>query len=423
MRSMNQQTLYTAIGTMSGTSMDGVDVAMIRTNGVDEIESLGYVSVNYPSALQGDLKKLAQLCSEAKGNLSIVQQRCDHWVSSLQQLTQYHAQAIQQLMQQVDQPVDVIGFHGQTLYHAPQDGVTIQVGDADYLADTLADTLAVPLVHQFRLHDVLQGGQGAPLAPAYHQALVLRDQLAPAVVINCGGICNATCVAGEGWEQVQASDIGPGNGLIDRLVMLATEGKQHYDKDGFFASQGQLDTALLQQLWQTAVCGDAQLFADRPWPKSLDIHDLVLPEGIALQGQAFYDACYTVTYFTADMLVQGLLAGSRIKSGMTEVDSGMTEVDSGPRTCHPGPRAGIQRLILAGGGWNNPVLLNIFKQLVKQHLPKAEALLCDQVNWQSQAIEAEIFAYLAVRRLLRLPASGPYTTGVNELCLAGEIIK
>lgn len=82
-----------------------------------------------------------------------------------------------------------------------------------------------------------------------------------------------------------------------------------------------------------------------------------------------------------------------------------------------------QRIILAGGGWNNPVLLQLFKQLVEQHLPQTKVLLCDQVHWQSQAIEAEIFAYLAVRRLLQLPASGPYTTGVSELCLAGELVK
>ncbi|MDF1759245.1 MAG: anhydro-N-acetylmuramic acid kinase [Coxiellaceae bacterium] len=394
---MNEKTLYTAIGTMSGTSMDGVDVAMVRTNGVDKIESLGHVSVSYPAALQSDLKKLAQLASEAKGNVAVVQQRCDHWASSLQQLTQYHAQAIQQLMQQVNHPVDVVGFHGQTLYHAPQDGLTLQVGDAKYLSQTLA----LPLVHQFRLQDVTQGGQGAPLAPAYHQALVLRDQLTPAVVINCGGIANVTVVEGDGWEQVHASDIGPGNGLIDRLVMLATDGKQHYDKDGFFASQGQLDTELLQQLWRTAVCGDTRAFADKPWPKSLDIHDLVLPEVIALAGQAFYDACYTVTYFTVDMLVQGLALH-----------------------CESCKQSAAERgnLILAGGGWNNPVLLKLFNQRVKQSMPQAEVLLCDQVNWQSQAIEAEIFAYLAVRRLLQLPASGPYTTGVRELCIAGEVI-
>ncbi len=415
MPTMSEKTLYTAIGTMSGTSMDGVDVAMIRTNGVDKIESLGHVSVSYPAALQSDLKKLAQLSSEAKGNVMVVRQRCDHWASSLQQLTEYHEQAIQQLMQQVKQPVDVVGFHGQTLYHAPQDGLTLQVGDAEYLSQVLA----LPLVHQFRLHDVTLGGQGAPLAPAYHQALVLRDQLTPAVVINCGGITNVTVVDGDGWDQVHASDIGPGNGLIDRLVMLATEGKQHFDKDGFFASQGELDSALLEQLWQMAVCGDSHAFAAKPWPKSLDIHDLVLPEGVALAGQAFYDACYTVTYFTADMLVQGLLTGSRIESGMTSAKSGMTSAKPGMTSAKSGIQ---QRIVLAGGGWNNPVLLKLFKQCVKQTMPQAEVLLCDQVNWQSQAIEAEIFAYLAVRRLLQLPASGPYTTGVSELCLAGELI-
>ncbi|MDF1655553.1 MAG: anhydro-N-acetylmuramic acid kinase [Coxiellaceae bacterium] len=423
MPAMNKKTLYTAIGTMSGTSMDGVDVAMIRTNGMDKIESLGHVSLAYPAALQGDLKQLAQLASEAKGDVAIVQQRCDHWAASLQQLTQYHAQAIEQLMQQVDMPVDVVGFHGQTLYHAPHDGLTLQVGDADYLSRELG----LPLVHQFRMQDVSLGGQGAPLAPAYHQALVLRDQLAPAVVINCGGISNVTVVEGSGWDQVHASDIGPGNGLIDRLVMMATNGEQHYDKDGCFASQGQLDAELLHQLWQTAVCGDTQRFADKPWPKSLDIHDLQLPANIALQGQGFYDACYTMTYFTADMLVRGLLTGSRIKSGMTSDESGMTSGESGITSGESGmtsDESGIQqRIILAGGGWNNPVLLQLFKQLVEQHLPQTKVLLCDQVHWQSQAIEAEIFAYLAVRRLLQLPASGPYTTGVSELCLAGELVK
>ncbi len=385
---------YIAVGTMSGTSMDGVDVAMIKTNGVDQVQSLGHVSVTYPPEVQSQLKHMAHAVAVNSGDVKAAQQACEHWDDTLQQLTQYHAQAIQTLIQQAEQSVDVIGFHGQTLFHAPDEGLTIQVGDVDYLLQQLQK----PVVHQFRLQDVAAGGQGAPLAPAYHQALVLRDQLAPAAVINCGGIANVSWVTGEGWDQVRASDVGPGNGLLDRLVMIATHERQHYDKDGLLAEKGQLDQALLDQLWQNAVCGDSYAFADKPWPKSLDIFDLQLPEGIALQGRAFYDACYTITYFTAGMLVKALVAESRMTG-----DEPM-------------------RIILTGGGWNNPVLLNLFNQLVSLHLPHAMIVTCEELQWQSQAVEAEIFAYLAVRRLLQLPASGPYTTGVQKLCLAGEMV-
>ncbi len=388
---MNQRT-YTAIGTMSGTSMDGVDVAMIRTNGMDQIESLGHVSLDYPSRLRSQLKEMASAARTCEGDLQQAQQQCEHWQATLQQLTQYHADAISQLLQRYPNQVDVIGFHGQTLYHAPHQHMTVQVG----LSDWLAKQFAIPLVHQFRLHDVQAGGQGAPLAPVYHQALVLRDQLAPAVVINCGGIMNATVVTGEGWEQLLASDLGPGSALIDRLVTAVSQGKLHFDQDGCYAKQGRLNQALLDELWQSAIKGDSRAFVAQSWPKSLDIHDLVLPEGIAKDQQQLCDACFTLLQFSAESLVDGLRPMLKI---------------------HP------EHFILCGGGWNNPALLQCFTEQVQRWWPQAQVQLSHQYNWHTQAVEAEIFAYLAVRHLLDLPASGPSTTGVPVPCVAGRLVK
>lgn len=387
---MNQREYY-AIGTMSGTSMDGVDVALIRTDGESMIESIGHVSLSYPADLQLQLKQMAKQTALCAGDITQARLQCAHWDEALQQLSQYHADAIADLIKRYPMPIDVIGFHGQTLFHAPADHLTVQVG----LADWLAKQFNCALVHQFRLQDVALGGQGAPLAPAYHQALVLRDHLAPAVVINCGGISNATVVEGEGWQQVCASDLGPGNGLIDRLVTQVSNGQQHYDCDGLYAKRGQLDQALLAQLWSTAIQGDSRHFVDRPWPKSLDIHDLRLPENIATDGQAFYDACYTLTYFTTDVIVQSLL---------------------------PILYDEAYRFILCGGGWNNPVMLASLQRLCDEHLPDVRLQLSAELNWHAQAVEPEIFAYLAVRRLRRLPASGPHTTGVPSLCVAGELV-
>lgn len=371
--------------------MDGVDVAMIKTNGIDVVESLGHVSLAYPVDLQQRLKALARVAADCAGDVSVCREICGDWDRAIVDMTAYHIDAISQLVAGYSGSIDVIGFHGQTLYHNPGLNITLQVGDGA----ALMRVLNVPVVQQFRLHDVAAGGQGAPLAPVYHQALVLRDDLAPAVVINCGGITNATVVEGAGWGQVWASDLGPGSGLIDRLVAESSQGRLHYDRDGVMALQGRVDQELLARLWQQGIRDGARAFVDRAWPKSLDIHDAVLPSGIAHDGQGLYNACATLLQFSAETVLFNLL--HRLQ-------------------------AHAYRIVVCGGGWQNPVLLEAFQSLLAEYRPQDRLLLASQCGWQAQAVEAELFAFLAVRAQLGLPGSGPQTTGVATPCVGGELL-
>ena len=162
--------------------------------------------------------------------------------------TQLHIQAVRQLLS--DQAlstatIDVIGYHGQCLYHQPNRGISVIVGDAK----AMADALGIVVVNDFRKNDIAHGGQGAPFAPLYHQALAIRDGLLPLAVVNCGGIANVTFVMGDKESDLLAFDTGPANALMDQLLRQRTQGEWHYDKDGHYGLQGEVNVAVLSRLF------------------------------------------------------------------------------------------------------------------------------------------------------------------------------
>lgn len=394
-----------SIGLMSGTSMDGIDVALLETNGQDHIVAKGHSHYPYKPSFQialkaaeygvrkyhGDLQQAAlHFNTDMKDYLNRLQQPLSDEYTRLSldaviaESTQLHIHAVQQLLQQhylKPKDISVIGYHGQTLYHQPQRHCSIIVGDGQ----VMADTLNIPVVYQFRANDIAAGGQGAPFAPIYHWALAKRDGLIPCVVLNCGGIANATIISSDDATQLIALDTGPGNGLIDALVRQKTHGKENRDQDGRYGLAGTVNNDLLQQLYTQSMQGDKADFFTKAAPKSLDIGDFKSPA--ALENLSLEDACRTLEAFTADSIIKSLLHTNILLP---------------------------DRWIVAGGGWRNPVILEEFKTRLAQHCPQAVVRTADDIGWNADALEAQIFAYLAVRHLHQLPFSFPGTTGVAK---------
>jgi anhydro-N-acetylmuramic acid kinase len=417
-----------SIGLMSGTSMDGIDCALIQTDGTPHhVQPITFTSLFYDRRFHLVLKASEYLVRKYNGNLTLVEQ---HFLSGLEEYahnqlnisdealkaqcdelchyliehgealcfqgvirhsTELHAQAVKTLLDKVglnDKDIAIIGYHGQTLYHRPQEQLSIIIGDGQYLANLLN----IAVVCDFRANDIAQGGQGAPFAPIYHQALAVRDGLTPLCIVNCGGIANISIVPDDSPLSLLAFDSGPGNGLIDQFVRLRTHGKHNMDGNGEFGKHGRINDKAFEALYMRGVLVNGQNYLVKAPPKSLDIGDLKLvPE---LDTLSLEDGCRTLESFTADTIVQSL------------------------KFIHNVPTSWI----LAGGGWHNPVILDELNTRLHQAYSHTFSIkTADEINWNGQALEAQIFAYLAVRHLKNLPLSYPGTTSVKTPVTGGQL--
>lgn len=354
--------MMTAIGLMSGTSLDGVDVALIKTDG-RRIAALG--PSGYRPYTETERGLLRQALAEAV-SLTTRDVRPGVLAEAERAVTIAHAEAVAAFVAQnrlSPESVDVVGFHGQTVLHRPADKLTVQIGDAK----ALAKAIRIPVVCDFRAADVAAGGQGAPLVPVYHRALAQslgRD--GPIGVINIGGVSNVTYI--DGSDALIACDTGPGNALLDDFV-FRTLG-QPFDREGRLAAQGTIDQAWLMEALQHP-------FFAKPPPKSLDRNDFA---GLALSDWSATDGAATLTAFTARAIaaVVPLL---------------------------PKPPASW---IVTGGGARNLTMMRMLREaLAPAGVESAEAL-----GWSADAMEAQAFGFLAARGLKGLPLSYPATTGV-----------
>jgi anhydro-N-acetylmuramic acid kinase len=359
--------MLNVLGLMSGTSMDGVDAAILVTDGETVA---GHGPRLFRPYSEEERHVLRQALAEAR-SLTDRNARPGPLAEAERIVTGAHAEAVETLLATEGGPaVDLVAFHGQTVFHAPERRLTVQIGDGRALARRLRRRV----VFDFRAADVAAGGQGAPFVPAYHRALVASAGLAGAtVVVNVGGVANLTRVAADG--SLKAGDTGPGNALIDDFMRARTGAPM--DKGGRHAGEGRVDEAALAGLM-------AHPFFDAPFPKSLD-RDAFSLRPVA--GLTVADGAATLAAFTARSIARGVsLTG------------------------------GADRIVVAGGGAHNPVILGMLGGAAG--LPVATAA---ELGWSVDFLEAEAFAFLAARSLAGLPLSYPDTTGVPEPMPGGVI--
>jgi anhydro-N-acetylmuramic acid kinase len=353
-------TVLNAIGLMSGTSLDGVDVAAIATDGE---RALRLGPTGYRPYAEPERVLLRQALAEARA-LTDRTARPGVLAAAEDLVTTAHAEAVEAFLAAnaiAPEAVAVIGFHGQTVLHRPQAQLTVQIGDGP----RLARRLGIDVVSDFRAADVAAGGQGAPLVPAFHAALVAAlDRPPPVAVLNVGGVANVTYVGPEG---LVACDTGPGNALIDDFMLARTGASR--DEDGAAAGGGRPDEAFIAAVL-------AQSFFALPPPKSLDRDDFT---GRDLAAYSVADGAATLTALTAAAIAAVV-----------------------PRLPQP-PRSWI----VAGGGARNPTLM----RMLAERLAPAAVMTAGAVGWSADAVEAQAFAYLAVRSLNGLAITFPGTTG------------
>ncbi|WP_240540074.1 anhydro-N-acetylmuramic acid kinase [Salinarimonas soli] len=361
-----------AIGLMSGTSLDGVDVALIETDGERRttLRASGY------RPYTDEERALLRLALADGATLTSRHARPGVLAEAEALITRAHAEAVEGFMAEQGlsrAEIDVVGFHGQTVLHRPERALTVQIGDGP----ALAARLGIPVIHDLRAADMAAGGQGAPLVPVFHRALAeSRGMEAPLAVLNIGGVANVTLIGPDG--ELLAFDTGPGNALLDDLVRERTG--RPFDEGGAIAAAGRPDEALLAWLLTHPY------FIRRP-PKSLDrnwfSHRIVA-------HLSTEDGAATLAAFTARSVTRAL-----------------DFVDSRP-----------SRWIVGGGGALNGEILRLLGAGTG-----AEVVTADSIGWSAAALEAQAFGFLAVRSLKGLPITYPSTTGAPQAMTGGVLAR
>ncbi len=374
--------LYTAIGLMSGTSLDGVDLSVVSSNGYDEFSNIFDDYYEYDRNLQDQLVSLRNLISNKRDLLNN-----SKTLRELERnITLFHAEAVNQTLKKYRGSIDFIGFHGQTILHNPKDKITVQLGDGKLLSQMTKKKI----IYDFRQADIQNNGQGAPLTPIFHYILskkihsVYKTKF-PIGFLNIGGIANVTKVnnvSDKIQNSLSAFDIGPGNCMVDEWVRNNSNKK--YDLNGDLAQGGKVDELILNQAIDN--------FKINSYYQSLDVNnfDVSFARGLSLE-----DGCATITNFTAYLIAQGLEHIS-LQDNIT--------------------------FLVCGGGRKNNYLINC----IKNYLPNKNRInleIIDNYNLNGDYIESQAFAFIAIRSFLNLPISFSKTTGCDSFTVGGKLIE
>ncbi|WP_075506516.1 anhydro-N-acetylmuramic acid kinase [Candidatus Pelagibacter communis] len=373
--------LFSAMGLMSGTSMDGVDVSIIKSDGYDEVELIFDQYFEYDIDLY---RQLSTLRDKIKSSEDLTKYSKE--LSDLERaLTIFHAEKISKIALKNEIEIDLIGFHGQTIFHSPQIKITKQLGDGNLLSQLLKK----PIIYDFRQADIDNNGQGAPLTPIYHRLLVNnflnkeKDNSAqPICIVNIGGISNATIInniSNNIENDLIAYDIGPGNCLIDEWIRNNSNLK--FDEDGKIAKSGKIDQLILNQAIDN--------FKIETYSKSLDVKefDISFVRGLSLE-----DGCSTITEFTAYLIAEGIKFLNKNNSN---------------------------KYLFCGGGRKNKFLIESI--IRNSNLNRNNFDMIDNFELNGDYIESQAFAYLAIRSKLNLPISFPNTTRCNTPVIGGKL--
>ena len=369
---------YTSLGLMSGTSMDGIDASIIRSDGENEYESIFDEFFEYDQALYKDLVNLRNKINSA--NDIIVNSEL---VSEIERkITLYHVEICNKIINKSDYEVDLIGFHGQTIFHDASQKISKQLGDGSLLSSLLKKDV----IYNFRANDIANGGQGAPLAPIFHNLIINKNKIElPVFILNIGGIANITIITSNKNDDLISYDIGPGNCLLDEWVRKHTS--YRYDLNGKAASIGKIDEIILNQATEN--------FENINKNKNLsfDIKDFDLS---FVRGLSYEDGLSTLTKFTSEIICDSIIKNTK-KDKTNKIN-----------------------LLVCGGGRKNLTLI----ENIRNKLPNNINLdLIDDYNINGDFIESQAFAYLAIRSLLKKEISFVKTTNVKKSCTGGILVK
>ncbi len=368
---------YYSLGLMSGTSGDGVDASVIYSDGDTKYKAINNKYFEYDKQIYENIHNL----KEKIHNLVDLKKFAKELIDLERQITLFHVEVIKEVDKH--QKSDVIGFHGQTIYHNSQQKISRQLGNGKLLSQLTKKKV----VYNFRQNDIKNGGEGAPLTPIFHQLLVTQYKLdLPICILNIGGISNITIVGEpKGTYNFTSRDIGPGNCLIDSWVRKNS--KLNFDKDGLLAAKGNRNEIIFEQA--------QELFANRSNQKSLSLDvndfDVSFARGLSLE-----DGASTLTDFTARVI------GSALLSLLPNVNNKLWKV------------------LVCGGGRKNYVLIEKIK---KNTLKNIVIQPIDDYGIDGDFVESQAFAFIALRSIFKLPISFPETTGCKKPLTGGEIIQ
>ena len=376
--------IFTSLGLMSGTSMDGVDLSVIKSDGYEEFSSILNVYSQFDNDLYEQLIDIRDKISEVN-DLKI---HSDTLNKIEKKFTLFNGKIINDVIQNIDEEIDLIGFHGQTVFHNSKIRISKQLGDGRLLSNLMRKIV----VNNFRQNDLNHGGQGAPLTPIFHnlisKIIKVKFQIEfPLSIINIGGITNVTQIRDSSNYLNQnffAYDIAPGNCLIDEWVKKHTHSK--YDRDGNYANSGKVDNLVLNQAIDN--------FEIKSFDNSLDVKNFDLS---FVRGLSFEDGCATLTKFTAFLISNGIKKISKKNNIFSK------------------------NIIFCGGGRKNKFLINSIKEFLNDINIKLDNM--DNYHFDGNFIESQAFAFLAIRSYLNLPISFPNTTRCEQAIPGGEIQK
>jgi anhydro-N-acetylmuramic acid kinase len=376
--------LYTAIGLMSGTSMDGVDASLIRSDGYNQLINILDEYYEYNETLHKELIELRNLI------LTIDDLKLhDNRINELErEITLFHSKIINEISLKYKDEIDFVGFHGQTIFHNPDQKISKQLGDGKLMSQLVKKRV----IYDFRQEDITNKGEGAPLAPIFHNLLSknIYEKYSinfPICFLNIGGISNITKIIKKDEkleDNLEAFDSGPGNCMIDEWVRKNS--KNNFDKNGLIAKSGKIDQLILNQVIDN--------FELNRFDKSLDIKDFDISFA---RGLSLEDGCATITNFTAYLIAKGI------------------EYANGNNT-------DPIRFLVCGGGRKNDYLINSIKSYLS-HKQNISLNSIDDYSLNGDYIESQAFGYLAIRSFLNLAISYPKTTGCVRPTVGGKLAQ
>ena len=376
--------LFTAIGLMSGTSMDGVDVSLIKSDGFNQFTNILDEYFEYNENLHQELIELRNLII----NINNLKQLSSRLKDLERKITIFHSKIVNEISNKYQDQIDFVGFHGQTIFHNPELKISKQLGDGGLMSQLVKKKV----IYDFRQEDIVNKGQGAPLTPIFHNLLSKiisqKHQINfPICFLNIGGISNITKIIKNDEnpeENLEAFDSGPGNCMIDEWVRKNS--KNNFDKNGSIAKSGKINQLLLNQVIDN--------FKIDNFDKSLDVKDFDISFA---RGLSLEDGCATITNFTAYLIAKGIeyANGSNIKP---------------------------VKYLVCGGGRKNTFLIQKIKDylLYKKNISLNSI---DDYSLNGDYIESQAFGYLAIRSFLNLPISYPKTTGCEIPTVGGILVE